>query len=225
MLISTTNIQKLSRRYMYRFIESIRVIDGEAELLHQHLLRIEKTCHNFGLNNPLNTDTLQKILKQAPKDNQLYKLRISYGLHTDDFHEKDSEKYSFSFIPYIFPRIRTLQTVHHDEIEYSFKYSNRDVINELFGLRNENDDILIIRNGMVTDTSFCNVAFFDGHGWYCPKTPLLHGTRMAELIHRDIIIPEIISTDTISEFEKIRLYNSMIPWTSALEFPVSQIRR
>ena len=70
--------------------------------------------------------------------------------------------------------------IDNDDICYPYKYTDRDNINRLIELRGDCDDILIIKNGMVTDSSYANVVFRDLNGnWVTPSTFLLPGTIRA----------------------------------------------
>ena len=55
---------------------------------------------------------------------------------------------------------------------------------KLMELRGDKDDILIIKNGKVTDTSYANVVLSDKEGKCITpnSTYLLHGTRRASLL-------------------------------------------
>jgi 4-amino-4-deoxychorismate lyase len=74
----------------------------------------------------------------------------------------------------------------------------------------ETDDILIIKNGNVTDTSFSNIVFFDGTKWLTPAQPLLRGTKREKLIRENIIFEETITKNEIQRFQNAVLINAMI---------------
>ena len=61
--------------------------------------------------------------------------------------------------------------------DYSFKFSNRKAIDDLLKFRNGCDDILIVRNGLITDTSYSNVVFRKDNMYFTPNFPLLNGTK------------------------------------------------
>jgi 4-amino-4-deoxychorismate lyase len=44
------------------------------------------------------------------------------------------------------------------------------------------DDIIIVRNGFVTDASYANLIFRKGDEWFTPATFLLAGTMRAFLL-------------------------------------------
>ena len=60
-------------------------------------------------------------------------------------------------------------------------------MNSLFQIRQDKDDILIVKNGLLTDTSIANIALYDGNDWYTPLHPLLKGTKRAELLDKGVL--------------------------------------
>lgn len=79
----------------------------------------------------------------------------------------------------------------------------------LFHSRQAHDEILIIKNGLVTDCFYYNVAFWDGKDWLTPKSPLLGGTARARLLDKGIIREADINAKIINSFEKICLFNAL----------------
>ena len=72
------------------------------------------------------------------------------------------------------------------------------------------DDILILKNGLISDTSFCNVIFENREGFFTPKRPLLKGVKR-ELLIKDKVIEELdITMDNIQSYDNIILINAMI---------------
>lgn len=76
--------------------------------------------------------------------------------------------------------------------------------------KSECDDILIIKNGVVSDTSFANIIFFDGQRWVTPKIPLLEGTCRARLIANNTIISQEITLNDLKLFSKFMIINAML---------------
>jgi 4-amino-4-deoxychorismate lyase len=81
----------------------------------------------------------------------------------------------------------------------------------LFTQRQNHDDILIVKNGLITDTSYSNVAFFDGQLWFTPHQPLLPGTARARLLHEGCLQEAKITLTDLHRFEKCSLINAMLP--------------
>ena len=97
-----------------------------------------------------------------------------------------------------------------DHLDYRLKYADRTELDQLFLKRGEADDILIIQNGLVTDTSIANIAFFDGDKWITPKEPLLKGTTRARLLDEKKIFEQDIKIADLGKFTEFALMNAMI---------------
>lgn len=69
---------------------------------------------------------------------------------------------------------------------------------------------LIVRRGLLTDTSIANIALFDGKDWFTPKLPLLRGTCRTALIDNGIIKEKDIRPEELSSYSFVRLFNAMI---------------
>ena len=106
-------------------------------------------------------------------------------------------------------KIETLKIVHHDELDYSRKYSDRRTLNKLFSFKENCDDILIVKNSEVTDTSYGNVIFFDGTNWITPKYPLLKGTCRARLISDGKVSEQVIRLEDLKSLKGVKVINAM----------------
>ena len=115
-------------------------------------------------------------------------------------------------MPYQMRMVASLRLVTSDKIDYSYKRTNREGLNELFGRRGNADDILIVKDGYLTDTSIANIALYDGNSWYTPAHPLLQGTKRAELLNKQFIVEKDIAQVHLNDYSHIMLFNAMIDW-------------
>jgi 4-amino-4-deoxychorismate lyase len=113
---------------------------------------------------------------------------------------------------YKIKKVKTLQLVYSDEIDYQHKEEDREALKELYSARGKSDDIIIVKKGIVTDSYYCNLAFLRNKQWFTPANPLLHGTRRAQLLERKKIKTASIKATHIHKYEKVSLFNSMIPF-------------
>ena len=67
------------------------------------------------------------------------------------------------------------------------------------------DDILIVKQGFITDTSYSNVLFYNGKEWLTPTHPLLKGTQRASLLDQEIIRVAEIRLEDLHHFKKVTL--------------------
>ena len=182
------------------FIEVIKVVDGEFVDPQPHIERVFRTTRHF-FTKPLTVDLNSNMIPTHLRTVDIVKCRIVYG----------RQIVSIDFEPYKVRSIKSLSLAAHNTIDYKYKYHNRDVINKLRALHSDSDDILIIRNSQVTDTSFTNVVFKDHAGkFYTPKSTLLAGTKREQLLNAGVIHEKEIRVSDIKSYVGVYLINAMI---------------
>lgn len=193
------------------FIETLRIDRGQACNLAYHNRRLNDTLRHCcpAAYQPL---CLEDYVHPSPEMDGV-KCRVLYGA---------SGIREVTYAPYLMRPVRSLRLVRADEVEYAYKRADRDVLNRLFARREGQDDVLIVRRGLLTDTSIANVALYDGTAWYTPHLPLLKGTRRAALLDAGIIREREIRASRLADFSRLRLFNALIGW-GVLELPVSQV--
>jgi 4-amino-4-deoxychorismate lyase len=195
---------------MSLLFETIKVVNKNLVSVSLHNERMNRSRYElFGCKNELNLGELIEIPSDITKD--VYKCKVFYS---DTI--KDVE-----FRMYAPRRIEKLRLAYRDEIDYSYKYLERTIFKKLLKENNckENEDILIIKNGSVTDTSYSNIALFDGKEWYTPKFPLLKGTKRARLILDKRIIEKDIMAEDLQNYEKLILINAMLEFDMDKAYP------
>ena len=202
---------------MCRLLEAIRYENGRFDHLKYHRQRMKYSQKiRFGMESePSLLSSLQKAKEEqfADLENGLFKCRVVY----------DSQIREIRFLPYVLPVIRSLRLVRCDDLDYSLKYEDRSRLNLLFGQRGGADDILIVKNGWITDTSYCNVLFFNGKRWLTPEQPLLKGTQRAALLETERVETARIRPGDLKLFSGIRLINAMIRFEDKLDIPMENV--
>ncbi len=192
--------------------ETICVENRRLKNLSYHEARLNKTRRElWGYADAWNLNALLQVPDNV--NESMHKCRLAYGKEVD--HIK--------WEPYSRREIRKIRRVYDDKIDYQYKYDDRDALNTLFSQRGDADEILIIKNGLVTDSNYCNVAFFDGTRWLTPASPLLPGTQRALLLDEGMIETAEIRESDIGKFSQIRLFNAMVDWAQAATLDVSLI--
>ena len=70
---------------------------------------------------------------------------------------------------------------------------------------------MIVKNSLVTDTSYSNVVFKDLDGsLYTPNSTLLAGTKRRKLLNERIIQEKTIHVNDIKSYVGVYLINAMI---------------
>ena len=173
--------------------ETIKIEDGQILNIFWHNQRCNRARYRlFNVKKAIN---LERYIQPPPKG--VYRCRVVYN----------REIISIEYIPYKIKTIRSFKIIK-SQLEYSYKYNNRDEINRL--LYNKSDDIIIEKDGFLTDTSIANIAFYTGEVWITPKKPLLEGTTRARLINSNFLITENIKSKELQKFSHFALMNAMI---------------
>ncbi len=174
-----------------RLLETIHILDGQVLNLAYHQQRMQYSRNTLGLSSEL-------LLDLDPPKKGEYRCRVLY--------ENTIEK--IEYIPYQRKKISSFKLIHSD-IEYPLKYENRDEINLLLKQIGTADEIIIIKNDLVTDTSIANLCFYDDENWLTPTYPLLKGTTRQRLLDEGKIKCADIHYKDIHNFSRIAVMNAM----------------
>jgi len=196
---------------MCLLFETIKVKDGNFYNLHYHSERMNNSRRIlFNSKDYIYLQTLLVVPENCGSG--VFKCRVEYS--------QDINK--IEFLPYEIRKIETLQLIIDNEIDYKFKFTDRSRFEEL-KKQTKVSDILIIKNGYITDTSFSNIVFFDGKNWITPSTSLLEGTKRKELLQKGIILEKEIHQDDLKKFTKAKLINAMLDMEDSEEINISRI--
>jgi len=172
------------------FFETIKINDGVIYNIKYHQERFERTSSLHV--------KLQEFI--TPPKKGFYRCKLIYNI---------KEIISVEFFSYKKKKINSISLVECDEMEYSKKYLDRSKFDHLLH-QQKADEILIVKNGFLTDTSIANIAFYDAKRWITPKQPLLEGTTRKRYLDRELIVQEDITFERIKHFSKIAFLNAMI---------------
>ena len=196
---------------MFQFIESIKVEDQEIFLLELHQKRINQTFANFGKEGSID---LEKIFKNLNHDEDgLYKLKITYDL---------DKRFRTMMIPYAIPEIHDFQLVENNSYDYSFKFEDRKEL-ERMKMKDKTEEIIIVKNNHITDTSFSNLLFLKGKEWFTPTTYLLNGVQRQNLLKKKKIKEMEITLQNIKEFSHFQLINALNDFDDMFIYPIHKI--
>ena len=190
---------------MYRCIESIKLQNGVFQRLKLHQERVNKAFEIcFPDEKPFKLTEI--LCSETYPQEGTFKCRIVF----------DESQQEIEILPYNRREIKSLKLVDIQLETTEFKPENRTEIYAAFSKRDNCDDVLLIRNGFITDTSYCNVALFDGVGWFTPKFPLIYGVNRLELIQSGKIIEKEIPVLELINYKQIALFNAMIEFGEIL---------
>jgi len=174
-----------------KYFETIKCEDKEIFNLDFHNLRIART---IGKNIDLNEYVY-------PINSKLLKCKVIFN---------DDEVEDVIYNEYKKREIKSFKIIYDDKIEYSKKYLNREYLDRLFEQKGISDEIIIIKDGFVTDTTIANIAIYDGINWLTPKKPLLNGTTRERYLKLENIFEKDITLEELKSAKKIALMNAMI---------------
>lgn len=194
---------------MSPFIETILAEHGVAQNILFHQVRVNKTLHDFHSDAAI--DIVQALNKLALAPIPKAKIRLLYN--EEGIIEITQDAYQRK-------EIQSVSLVEIGARTYPHKYADRKWIYALLAEAGT-DEMIMVKNGHITDTSIANLAFHDGTNWYTPASPLLEGTRRAALIQQMIVTPIPIPLSSLHQFTSFKYFNSLISWN---ESPVLDMR-
>lgn len=198
---------------MSLLFESIKLQDGRFFRLPYHQQRIDAAfAALFPDDEPFSLyDSLTACV--LPQEG-IFKCRVVY----------DNIVRSVDFTPYVRRDIQSLRLVSTDMQSCSYKLEERSGFQQAFAQRAGCDDVILVRDGLLTDSSYSNIALFDGTKWFTPAVPLLYGTNRAELLHNERISPLDISVANLHHYTQICLFNAMVEF-GELVLPIDVVCR
>jgi len=206
---------------MFPLVETIRYENGTFHNLNLHEERLNQSREELFphsqyvkldpatlLNSALECDTIS-----PPLDSHCYKVRVLYA---DTITEVQWHSYTAKPINF-------LKVVCSNSIDYHLKSTDRSELNKLSEMSGDADSIIIVKNGMITDSAFANLIFFDGDQWITPNTPLLKGVMRESLLRDGVIIESSIAVDDLKLFTQVKLINAMLPFDQSPAIPIDSI--
>jgi 4-amino-4-deoxychorismate lyase len=172
--------------------ETIKVKDAKLLNLKYHQQRVDYTRDYFGFSDKLE---LKNYDFNLPKKGD-YRLRVYY--HKDII--------SFTCKEYISREFKNFKIVKSD-INYEYKYANRLALDNL---KVDEKEIIVLKNGLLTDTTIANIALYIKGAWLTPKIPLLKGTTRSRLIEEGFLKCQDLSINDLKKAENFAIMNALI---------------
>lgn len=185
---------------MSRFIETIQFSNGELQNLKYHNNRFNNCRREFfGIKK--NIDLGEIIKAESFITTKTYRITVLFSENIDNI----------SSIEYKRKPINSLKFVESPaDFDYSHKYADRSEIERLLLHKQGCDDIIILKNNLITDISFANIVFYDGSKYLTPALPLLKGTKRQKLIDEKRLSEVEIRKNDIHLFKYCGIINAML---------------
>ncbi|MFX4234391.1 aminotransferase class IV family protein [Aliarcobacter butzleri] len=186
-----------------KYFETIKCEDFEVFNLDYHQKRVANT---IGLN-----INLQEYIN--PISEELLRCKLIYD---------ENGVVDVLYFPYKKREIKSFKIIFDNEIEYSKKYLNRAKLDELYEKKDDCDEVIIIKDGIVTDTTIANIAIFYENSWITSKNCLLGGTTRARLLEEKKLFEKDITLDMLKNASKVALMNAMIGFDEIKNFKIKE---
>lgn len=184
---------------MCLLFESIKLQDGQFVRLPYHQQRVNKAfAALFPGDEPISL--FEALSRHILPANGVYKCRVVYA----------GVVQSVECTPYVRREIKSLKCVETSVDSCEYKLEERSAFKAGFDLRGDCNDVILVKNGLITDTSYSNIALFDGTEWHTPRIPLLYGTNRAELLEKGKLIAKDIPVEDLKKYQQIALFNAMV---------------
>ena len=197
---------------MLQLIETICFENGSFHRIPLHQQRMTRArSHFFSCADTISLTEVLDIPEILKKHK--VKCRISYSKTIDEIE----------YEIYVPKQIQKLQCVYEDTIWYGHKLKNRDALQLLLERRGIAEEVLIVKNGWITDASYANVVLRKENKWYTPEIPLLPGTRRAHYLQNGILSVAQIKPSDLSLYDELRLINAMLSLEESDAIPINHI--
>ncbi|QLB42277.1 branched-chain amino acid aminotransferase [Mannheimia pernigra] len=194
----------------FPLFETVSIIDGQIQNLPYHQQRFQQAVREYFGCEP--KFTLLQILL-VPNTYQKGKVRCRIDYNATEFEIK--------FFDYSPKQVQRFRCVEVENWDYHLKFSDRKQFDFLNILQNE--EVIIINNGNVSDCSMGNLLFLKAGIWYSSQDYLLKGTQLTRLLEQQKVhLIKIIKAD-LGEYEKIMLINALNPFDESRALLCSQI--
>ena len=183
---------------MYPVFETLRIKDNVIDQFDDHIQRMQNTAGRLW-NCQLDLTGLQeKIMSHC--QGGLQKCNIHYNAH----------QFEISVSDYMPKNIHSFVLAFDDDIQYDLKYTDRESLHRPLKNKMPDVEVIFVKHSKLTDTSYSNIALWNGVEWHTPKSPLLKGTKRQQYIHQKRIVEKDILVTDLVHYQKIALINAML---------------
>lgn len=204
------------------------VIDNLQPLIDDYLCNnasVQNTSKNASSKNTSSKNTLSPAVRRG---RITYSATMGDKASGDSINNRDSKSPSmiiecFDYTPK--PIVR-LKVMYHNDIDYRYKYNDRTQLNLLLNTAKsafDVDEIIIVKQGKVSDCTIGNLLFGRQGRWYTPNTPLLRGTQRQFLLDQGRIALADIGVDELKNYEKLMIINALNPFDERRALPIDCI--
>jgi 4-amino-4-deoxychorismate lyase len=182
--------------------ETLKWVDGRVHLIDFHQKRLARSLVIVG-NDHHCVPSLESHIQAYPgPENGVYKCHVTY--------DATGNLFSPNYVAYQPRMIRSLVCREASRIDYSLKWEDRSDLQCIGSDLSCDEEVLILRDGWITDTRYSNVVFGDGSEWVTPETYLLPGVKRAALLNRGLVRSIPMRVDDMKRYPYCSLINAML---------------
>lgn len=122
---------------------------------------------------------------------------------------KNGDLINCSLFSYKARKFRNFKILKSD-VNYERKFLDRSALDEIFAQKGANDDVLIEKNGILTDMTIANIAILQNDIRITPKNPLLKGTTRKRLLNNGFLIELNFGIKELLSAQSFAILNAMI---------------
>lgn len=196
-----------------RLLETIQIENGQAKRLSYHNERMNRSRHQIIC--AAGDIYLEEVLK-IPEEFQQGKVKCRV-LYNEQVSKIEFEHY----------HERKIDSFHlvETQMTYDHKFEDRQAFQELKSLFLPFSEIILVKNGFITDTSYSNLVFKHKSGnWLTPNTPLLLGTQREFLLDEGIIEESEIKVSDLNQFTHFMMINAMLDFNEESVFNMDALQ-
>lgn len=197
---------------MCQLLETIKLENGQLFNLDYHNRRLNAARQELFQGCPI-IDLGAYI--QVPENchSGLFRCRVLYARQID----------SVEFIAQPARTFRSLKLLEQNNIDYHLKYADRSQLNELLAKKGEADEIILVKNGLLTDCCIGNLVLWDGKNWHTPASPLLAGTQRQKLLDTAQIKENNIAISDLNNYLELGIINAFFDLENMPRIKISNI--
>jgi len=199
---------------MSLLFESIQILDGIPQRLDYHNDRLNRSRNQLMCSH---ADIYIEDHLHIPQDFKKghVKCRLNYGQDIDEVE----------FVKYQEKRFLNFKLTAIN-FSYDFKYDDRSVFEKLKETAPNTTEFILIKNGIITDTTFSNIVFKNKDGqWLTPNHPLLEGTQREFLLDEGVIEEAEISVADLKHYTHFMLINAMLTFDTKRVYDVGMLQK
>lgn len=195
----------------FPLFETIAIIDGNIQNIEYHQARYHNACRNYLKNEPVLN--LAEIINVPVKyQSGLVRCKVEYN----------SVEYQIQYFPYQAKRIEFFQVMQCENLNYQFKYTDREIFANL--PISTNSEVILLNDGKVSDCTIGNLLFLKNGKWFSPVDYLLKGTQLSRLLEKKRVELCRITADNLRDFEQVMMVNALNPFDLARALPIQAVR-